>query len=94
MLVNRGKVTAVIDWAQMGYGDWMSDFARLDFWHPERHGNAMIFALRYGLDNDRIAQRKALYWATNALWTVEFADKTNNAGVSAWLKENLHKKLL
>lgn len=94
MLVENGEVTAVIDWAQMGYGDWMSDFARLSFWWPGRYGDARAFAEQYGLETEHLDKRFALYWATNALWTIEFADKTKSKGVSDWLKEYVKQKLM
>lgn len=94
MLVENNKVTAVIDWAQMGYGDWMSDFARLDFWWPNRYGDAKEFADAYGLESDNINERKALYWATNALWTIEFADKAKSKSVTEWLNEHIKEKVV
>ncbi len=94
MLVEGDKVTAVIDWAQMGYGDWVSDFAHLDFWWPGRYGDIKTFATQYNLDNDNLDERIALYWAANALWTIEFADTTKSKSVSAWLKEHLKEKLI
>ena len=94
MLVDNDQVTAIIDWAQFGYGDWMSDFARLDFWHPGRYGDSKVFATKYGLDANNLQERKALYWATNALWTIEFADKAKNTDVTHWLQEYVATKLV
>lgn len=94
MLVDGDKVTAVIDWAQMGYGDWVSDFARLDFWWPDRYGDIKSFASEYGFDDDHLDERVALYYATNALWTIEFADRAKSAKVRAWLKKHLKNKLV
>lgn len=94
MLVENNHVTAVIDWAQMGYGDWMSDFARLDFWWPDRYGDAKEFAQKYQLEAENIDERKALYWATNALWTIEFADNAKSAKVTEWLHEYIEQKII
>ncbi len=94
MLVENGKVTAVIDWAQIGYGDWMSDFSRLDFWAPGSYGDMRQFAATFGLEADNLAERKALYWSTNALWTIEFAHKANSKNVSKWLHDNILQKLV
>lgn len=93
MLVENGCVTAVIDWAQAGYGDWVSDFSRLDFWYPSKYGDICEFAKKYKLDDENIAQRVALYMATNALWTIEWADKAKNKHISQWLRENVESKL-
>lgn len=92
MLIDDGKVTAMIDWPQMGYGDWMSDFSRLDFWWPGRYGDAGEFAAKYNLEDEHLAERKALYWATNALWTIEFADRFQNESTTAWLHDYIASK--
>lgn len=94
MLVDGEKVTAIIDWEQMEYGDWVSDCSRLDFWWPGRYGNIRSFADEYGLDADNLNERVALYWATNALWTIEFADKAKSKETSDWLIEYLPKRLV
>jgi aminoglycoside phosphotransferase (APT) family kinase protein len=92
LIVHDNKVSAVIDWAQMGYGDWMRDFARLDFWWPDRHGNVENFAAKYNLDIEHLPERKALYWAVNALSTIEFADMDNNEHIARWLREHVANK--
>jgi fructosamine-3-kinase len=92
MLIDNGKVTAMIDWPQMGYGDWMSDFARLDFWWPGRYGNAGEFTRKYNLEGDHLDERKALYWAMNALWTIEFADRSQNESTITWLQGNIETR--
>lgn len=94
MLVRNDEVVAVIDWAQLGYGDWMSDFARLDFWWPGRYGEKNEFAKTYGLEADHLDERQALYWATNALWTIKFADEAKSESTVQWLHEYLQNKLI
>ena len=94
LLVEDGEVTAIIDWAHVGYGDWMRDFAKFEFWWPNRYGDPKQFAQKYDLDGDNIDQRLALYWATSAIETIIFADKNNNQNIASWLKENLNDKLL
>jgi hypothetical protein len=78
----------------VGYGDWVSDYARLDFWWPKRYGDIKVFAERYQLDSDNLEHRVALYWATNALWTIEFADKASSDSITEWLKEHISEKLI
>lgn len=92
-LVKNGKVAAVIDWAQLAYGDWMSDFARISFWRDGGYGEALEFADEFGLDNANIFERQKLYWATNALLAIEFADIANNESLKDWLRKNLNSKL-
>jgi len=94
LLLNNNEVTAVIDWARMEYGDWMLDFAKLDFWWPDRFGDSKEFAEKYGLDGDNIHERIALYWALTALDTIRFADKSKNEKIAGWLHEHVSKKLV
>ncbi len=94
MLVHDGQVAAVLDWAQLAYGDWMSDFARLDFWWPGRYGEKYEFAKKFGLEAEHLDEREALYRATNALWTIEFADKAKSKETAQWLHEHLESKLV
>lgn len=94
MLIRDGTVVAVIDWEEAGYGDWMCDFARLDFWWPGRYGNKADFAAKYGLDADNLDERLGLYWAVNALWTIEFADKEASEEIAGWLREHLESKVV
>ena len=94
LLLNNNEVTAVIDWARMEYGDWMLDFAKLDFWWPDRFGDLKEFAEKYGLDGDNIQERIALYWALTALDTIRFADKFKNEKIAGWLHEHISKKFV
>lgn len=94
LLLDGNEVTAVIDWAQMGYGDWMRDFAKFDFWWPNRFGDPKEFAEKYQLDMDSIQQRTALYWATTALETISFSDRFKNKNTTTWLHEHAKEKLI
>ena len=94
LLLDGDEVTAVIDWAHVGYGDWMSDFAKFDFWWPDRFGSPQEFAERSGLDADHIDERIGLYWAFTALETIRFADQFKSDGIASWLREHAKEKLL
>jgi len=94
LLVREAKVTAVIDWSGLGYGDWMYDFAKLDFWWPGRFGDAQEFAEKYDLDSDNIQQRKALYWARSALSTIQWSDEYKNVKIAGWLRQYVRDRLV
>jgi hygromycin-B 4-O-kinase len=94
LLLLNGEVTGVIDWAQMGYGDWMRDYARLDFWGPGRYGDAKQFAAQYELDAEHIDERIALYHAFNALLTIDFSHRHKNQSTSEWLREHAVEKII
>lgn len=92
LLIDNGQVSAVIDWERMGYGDWMRDFAWLDFWWLGRFGDATEFALKYDLEADNIPERRALHWSVNALSTIQFADEHKSESTASWLREHVADK--
>lgn len=94
MLIHDGKVTALIDWAWVGYGDWMYDFSKFNFWWPGRHGDKHAFASAYNLDAKNLDQREALYWATTALGTIRFADLFKNDSTAKWLRQHLPERIV
>ncbi len=94
IIMHQGRVVAVIDWAQMSYGDWMYDYAKFDFWWPGRYTKPDMFARRYSLDGEHIQERAALYWAYTALGTISFADKYKNKTVAQWLRTYASEKIL
>ena len=93
MLVKDNKVTASIDWDHVHYGDWMEDFAALDFWWSDRYGDAKEFASKYGLDTENLNERKALYTATTALGVIEWNSEMKNDHIINWLKEYLPSRV-
>lgn len=93
MLMKDNKVVAVIDWGQFAYGDWMHDYAKFDFWWPDRYTSPQTFADKYDLDAEHIAERIALYWAVTTLGTINFADKFKSERVTEWLLEHAAEKL-
>jgi hygromycin-B 4-O-kinase len=94
MLIRDGKVTALLDWANVGYGDWMYDFSKFNFWWPGRHGDKHKFAATYNLDDKSLEQREALYWATTALGTIRFADTFRNDSTAKWLRQYLGERVV
>lgn len=94
MLIANGKVAALIDWAHIGYGDWMYDYAKIEFWWPGRHDDKHAFSIAHGLDVNNLDQREALYWATTALGTIRWAGKSKNEKIAEWLRANVPDRLV
>jgi aminoglycoside phosphotransferase (APT) family kinase protein len=94
MLIKDGRVTAIIDWGWLGYGDWMSDFATISFWWPEAYGDPLLFAREFDLEAAHVRERTALYWAINALRVIEWTDRHKKNTVRQWLHDNLERRLL
>ena len=94
MLIDGDKVSAIIDWAGIGYAEWMYDYAKFDFWWPGRYMDVLSFGRKYGLETDNIERRKALYWARSALSTIQWADEFKSDHITEWLRTNVNDKLI
>jgi len=94
VLVRNDEVVAVIDWGALGYGDWLFDMARLDFWWLGRYGEIRNFAIKHSLETENLEQRVALYWAYFALTTLEFAFTGESESTKHWLVNSIESKLI
>ena len=94
VIVKDNTVVALLDWEHMSYGDWLRDFSRFEYWNKNNYGDAKEFAETYGLEAEHIQERKAVYWAVNALRGIEFADRDKSEKVAEWLRANLHRIIL
>lgn len=93
VIVKDGTVSAVIDWSGMGYGDWLHDYSRLEFWYPGRHTPAKEFAARYGLESEKFNERWLAHMAAHALSTVDFAFRYESHHTQDWLRQHLASRL-
>lgn len=93
VLVEGDKVTAVLDWSGMGYGDWLHDYSRLEFWYPGRHVPAREFAEKHGLETDNFEARWLAHMSAHALSTLDFAFRYESQSTIDWLSEHLASKL-
>lgn len=92
-IAKDGKVVALIDWEYMKYGDWLCDFARINFYQSDVATNAQAFAEQYGLETEHLAQRESLYKAATGLWAIYFADTSKNQQAAQWLRDKLESKI-
>jgi aminoglycoside phosphotransferase (APT) family kinase protein len=92
VIVNGEKI-AVIDWSGVGYGDWLHDYSRIDFWYPGRQTPARDFAQKYGLETESFDERWLAHFAEHALTTIGYVLKYDDNGTAHWLKENLEDRL-
>lgn len=80
VLVADGRITAVIDWLNAGFGDFVYDVAWLDFWDVKRnYGEIMrpIYESR-GFDVDSWYERLLCYQCRIALDGMRFFAKAND----------------
>jgi aminoglycoside phosphotransferase (APT) family kinase protein len=94
ILIENNRVTAIIDWASVGYAEWMYDYAKFDFWWPGRYAPPKTFGEQYGLNTDHLEQRRALYLARSALSTIQWADSFGNVQIAEWLRTHVKDRLV
>ena len=93
VIVKDNKVSAIIDWSGMGYGDWLHDYSRLEFWYPGRHTPAREFASQYGLETENFVERWLAHMAAHALSTIDFAFRYESHHTQDWLRQYLPSRL-
>lgn len=93
VIVDGPDVAAIIDWSGVGYGDWLHDYNRIDFWYPGRQTPAKDFAQKHGLEIENFDERWLAHFAQHALTTVGYVLKYEDSGTAQWLRENLESRL-
>ena len=91
ILVNDGALTAVFDWLNAAYGDFLFDVAWLDFWDVETD-YAAIFRDHYEVKGVRVPnyeERLRCYQLYDGLNALRFFAKQGNAGAYRWTRDRL-----
>lgn len=81
VLVENGRVTAVLDWVEAMYGDFVFDIARMDFWPLEGIDHARLiyeYDTSRGMAIPHYRERIACYQCYGGLDALRFFAKTNN----------------
>jgi hygromycin-B 4-O-kinase len=80
VLAHRGRITAVLDWVNAQYGDFVYDIAWLDFWRRDHDFPGLIrqFYTGQGLLLPHYEERIACYKAYIGLNAMRFYAKTQN----------------
>ena len=80
VLAENGKVTAVLDWEQASYGDFVYDIAYLNFWRTELDLASPFhdFYAQHGMDLSHFEKRIACYTLYNGLDGLRFFAKAGN----------------
>jgi hygromycin-B 4-O-kinase len=91
VMAEGGRITAVLDWINAAYGDFLYDVARFDFW-----GAGMDFAgivrRRYaerGIDVPHFDERIRCYQASVGLDAARFYAKAGDERSYRWLEDRL-----
>lgn len=95
VLAQGGRVTAVLDWLDAKYGDFLFDVASLDIWDPARK-IAGRFAEHYeqmGLETPHYGERVLCYQCYMALDALRFFAKTGQHDSYQWIRARIASKL-
>ena len=92
VLVHDGRISAVLDWVDAKYGDFLHDVAWLDFWaaNPDRIDFAAVFADHYaatGVAVPNYAERLACYQHYIALDAFRYCAKANDEWGYRWMQD-------
>jgi hygromycin-B 4-O-kinase len=95
ILAQDGKITAVLDWLDAQYGDFVRDIAGMDFWEP-RFRFAERFQQFYAARGETIpnySERLRCYQCQLALDAMRFYAKANDKRSYTWLQERIRSLL-
>ena len=91
VLAEAGKVTAVLDWAEARYGDFLYDVAWLDLGMPEMDFRSRFrdFYRAKGRDISRYEDRIACYQFYFSLDSQRWYAKTGQSEANDWMKDRI-----
>lgn len=95
VLAENGRVTAVLDWLDAKYGDFLFDVACLDFWSDELDFRGR-FAAHYaerGVATPRYAERILCYQSYLTLDAMRFFAKRQNEEAYRWVRDRILSRL-
>ena len=95
VLAQDGKITAVLDWLDAQYGDFVHDIVCMDFWEP-RFRFAERFHQLYTTRGEAIpnySERQQCYQCQLALDAMRFYAKANDERSYRWLQERIRSLL-
>jgi len=87
VLVEKGKVTAILDWSQAQFGDFLYEVAHLDFWSP-RIAYLARFQAYYQKQNRSLPayeHRLRCYQCHTTLGAMRFFSKVGNQDAYGWV---------
>jgi len=90
-LAKNGKITAVLDWANAIYGDFLYDVAWLDMWSPELkiNGRFKQYYQKQGRNIPNYAERFRCNQCYIALDSFRFYAKIGNEEMYQWMKDRI-----
>jgi hygromycin-B 4-O-kinase len=95
VLAHEGKITAVLDWINAQYGDFVYDIAWLDFWGRKLNFPELIhkFYTEQGMALPHYEERLACYQAYIGLNAMRFYAKVQNQAAYGYTRQVLSEVL-
>lgn len=95
VLVDNGRITAVLDWVDAKYGDVLFDVAWLDFWHPTTNWAAVVRDHYHtnGVLVPSYEERLRCYYCSIGMDALRFFAKGGNKPAYDWTKERVTSAL-
>lgn len=95
VLAQDGRVTAVLDWLDAKYGDFVYDVASLDIWDPalDLAGRFAEHYMQVGVETPHYGERVLCYQCYMALDALRFFAKTKQHESYQWIRARIASKL-
>lgn len=88
VLSDGARITGVLDWSTLSYGDFVWDIARIDFFSAKETVTALLHE-RYAATTPHFAERMACYRCWTALGALRFYAKANDRPAYEWTKRRI-----
>ena len=88
VLATSERITGVLDWSGLAYGDFVYDLARIDFFSANPAVNRLLRE-RYAATTPHYAERLACYQLWTGLNGLKFYAKANARPVYEWAKRRI-----
>jgi hygromycin-B 4-O-kinase len=91
LLAQGGRITAVLDWMNARYGDFLYDIAWLDFWSPKDgwHERFQQYYRSMGREVPFYGERVLCYQSYIALDALKFYAKAGNKAAYEWARDHI-----
>ena len=91
LLAQDGRITAVLDWMNAQYGDFLYDIAWLDFWSPKDgwHERFRHYYRSMGREVPFYGERILCYQINMSLDALKFYAKAGNKAAYEWARDHI-----
>jgi hygromycin-B 4-O-kinase len=94
ILVQDGKITAILDWVDAKYGDFVYDIAGLDFWYPRQNIPEYFrqYYQQHQVEVPFFQERLLCYQCYIALGALRFYAASRQEASYQWTRQNIQQR--